>query len=299
MSTTLVIGATGILGSEVVKLLRAEAKPVRALVRNTSLPAKVQALRDAGAELAEGDLKHPSTLATAFHGIACVVSTASSTLSRADGDDIESVDRDGQLNAVEAARKAKVEQFVLVSFPPSPMPFPLQDAKRAVERALVKSGIPYTILHPAHFWEIWCSPALGFDAHARKARIFGDGAARMNWVSFRDVAAACVRSLGNPRALNRTFEIGGPEPLSQLDIVRVFEEIGGRPFEREHVPLEALRTQHEGSEDPLQKSFAALMLLVASGEWVFDSAAAREALGIEMADVRGFARQVYAAPGSA
>ena len=295
MGTTLVIGATGILGGEIVRRLRADGQPVRALVRRSSDSAKVQGLAQAGAEIAEGDLKHPASLAAALDGVTRVVSTASSTLSRSEGDSIGTVDRDGQVAAVTAAKAAGVEQFVLVSFPPASIPSPLQDAKRSAEDALRASGTPYTILQPTHFWEIWCSPVLGFDAQARMARIFGDGTAPMNWVSFLDVAAATVRSLGNARALNQTFLLGGPEPLSQLDIVRLFEEAGGQPFAREHVPLEAIRAQHAAAVEPIEKSFAALMLMVASGEWVFDSAPARAALGIDMTPARAFARHAYGA----
>jgi NADH dehydrogenase len=295
MGTTLVIGATGILGGEVVRRLRAEGQPVRALVRPSSDRAKVQGLEQAGAEIAEGDLKHPASLAGALVGVSRVVSTASSTLSRSEGDSIGTVDRDGQVAAVSAAKAAGVEQFVLLSFPPASAASPLQDAKRAAEDALRASGTRYTILQPTHFWEVWFSPGLGFDAHGRTARLFGDGTAPMNWVSFHDVAAATVRSLGNAQALNQTFSLGGPEPLSQLDIVRMFEEAGGQPFAREHVPLDAIRAQHGAATDPLEKSFAALMLTVASGEWVFDSAPARAALGIEMTPARAFARHTYGA----
>ncbi len=293
--TTLVIGATGLLGGEIVRKLRADNRPVRALVRVTSDPAKVKALEQAGAAIAMGDLKDSSSLAAALRGVTHVVSTASSTLSRSEGDSIESVDRNGQLTALTMAKEADVEQFVLVSFPAAGVSFPLQDAKRAVEEALRASGVPFTILQPTHFWEVWCSPALGFDPQARKARIFGDGNAPMNWVSFIDVATAAVLALGNPRALNQTFAMGGPQPLSQNDMVRVFEEAGGRPFEREHVPLEMLQAQHAASVDPLEQSFAGLMLMVASGEWVFDSAAVREALGMEMSLASAFARHVYGA----
>ena len=295
MSTTLVIGATGILGGEIVRRLRAQGDSVRALVRGSSAPTAVQGLRDAGAEIVEADLKRPGSIADALRGVSHVISTASSTLSRSEGDSIETVDRDGTLAAVAAAATAGIEQFVFVSFPPSSIPFPLQDAKRTVETALQAGGTAYTIVQPTHFWEVWCSPVLGFDAQARKARIFGDGTARMNWISFQDVATAAVRALGNPRALNQTFQVGGPDPLSQLDLVRVFEEVGGRPFEREHVPLEAIRAQHGAATDSLEKSFAALMLIIMSGEWVFDSAAAREALRMEMTPCRAFAQQVYAA----
>jgi uncharacterized protein YbjT (DUF2867 family) len=295
MTTTLIIGATGILGGEIARRLRTQGDPVRALVRRSSASAGVQGLKDAGAELVEADLKSPTSIADALRGVRRVISTASSTLSRSEGDSIETVDRDGTLAAVAAATTLGIEQFVFVSFPPSSIPFPLQDAKRTVETALQASGTPYTILQPTHFWEVWCSPVLGFDAQARKARIFGDGTAPMNWISFQDVATAAVRALGNPRAVNQTFPVGGPEPLSQLDLVRVFEDVGGRTFEREHVPLEAIRAQHAASTDSLEKSFAALMLIIMSGEWVFDSAAAREALGMEMTPFRAFAKHVYAA----
>src|SRR5690349_16066946 len=105
----LVIGATGILGMEIARRLGQDGTRVRALTRRTSDPAKVEALRTAGVEIAIGDLKDPASLADAFRGVTHVVSTASSTLSRADGDSIDSVDRQGQLNAVAAARDAGVQ----------------------------------------------------------------------------------------------------------------------------------------------------------------------------------------------
>jgi uncharacterized protein YbjT (DUF2867 family) len=55
----LVVGATGLLGMRVCERLRAEGRPVRALVRRTSEPHKVNALRSFGCELttAGTDLK--------------------------------------------------------------------------------------------------------------------------------------------------------------------------------------------------------------------------------------------------
>ena len=52
----LVVGATGLLGTRVCERLRAEGQPVRAFVRRTSNPDKVNALRSLGCELATGDL---------------------------------------------------------------------------------------------------------------------------------------------------------------------------------------------------------------------------------------------------
>ena len=50
----LVVGATGLLGTRVCERLRAEGQPVRALVRRTSNPDKVNALRSLGCELPPG-----------------------------------------------------------------------------------------------------------------------------------------------------------------------------------------------------------------------------------------------------
>jgi NADH dehydrogenase len=92
----LVVGATGLLGSEVCRLLAAEGKPVRALVRQTSDQTKVAELESLNIEIARGDLKDPATLAAACGGVNALISTASSTLSRQDGDSIQTVDLEGQ-----------------------------------------------------------------------------------------------------------------------------------------------------------------------------------------------------------
>jgi uncharacterized protein YbjT (DUF2867 family) len=288
---TLVIGGTGILGREIVRRLHAEGQPVRALVRPTSEPVKRQALEQMGAEIATGDLKDPASIAAACRGVTNVISTASSTISRGAGDTIDSVDRDGQLTAIRAAKAAGAKHFVLVSFPESEIAFPLQDAKRAAEHALKTSGMTYTIVQTPHFWEIWCSPILGFDAQNRKARIFGDGNGRMNWVSLGDVAAVAIRALGSDAARNRTLTFGGPDALTQLDIVKIFEGAMGTTFELEHVPVEALQGQYAGAADPMQKSFAALMLICAQGGWVFDHEPIRRTLHSDFASIRDMARQ--------
>jgi uncharacterized protein YbjT (DUF2867 family) len=290
MHMTLVIGATGVLGLEIVRRLRAEGRPVRALVRSTTDDSKRQALRAMGADLVTGDMKDEASMERACHGATHVISTASSTLSRAEGDSIETVDRLGQITAIRAAKKAGVSQFVLVSFPESAIDYPLQDAKREAERALQESGMTYTILRVTFFWEIWCSPALGFDVAGRKARIFGNGDGLMNWISLGDVAAVAVRSLGHEAARNRVLTFGGPDVVSQLDIVRLFEKAVGEKFEIDRVPVEALRQQHAAATDPMQKSFAALMLIIAEGGWVFDHEPIRKALHPKFTSIHDVAR---------
>lgn len=256
----LVVGATGLLGSEICRLLAAEGGSTRALVRSTSDPEKVAELESLGIEIGRGDLKDWPSLEAACQGATTVVSTANSVVSRAEGDSIQTVDVAGQLNLIEAAKTAGVGRFVFVSLIPSSIDFPFQDAKRSVERCLMNSGLEYTILQPTNFMEVWLSPAFGLDAVNGTARICGSGESKISWISFKDVAKFAVASLKAPEARNAVIKLGGPEALSLHDVVRIFEGATDREFALQYISEEDLRKQKEGSHDPLQQSFAALML---------------------------------------
>lgn len=272
----LIVGATGMLGGEICRLLRDRGEPVRALVRGTSNPEKLSRLQSLGADCVEGDLKDATTLEAACRGVTAVISTASSTISRQAGDSIESVDRQGQLNLVEAAERAGVQQFVLISFPHFDFDFPLQSAKRAVEDRLRLGRMTYTILQPTCFMEVWLGPALGFDPAHGTAQIYGSGQNKVSWISFQDVAQFAVAALRNDRAAQAIVKLGGPDALSPLEVVQLAQQLTGRPIDVQHVPEEALRAQYSSASDAMQKSFAALMLYYAHG----DSVDMRNALGL-------------------
>lgn len=264
-STTLVIGATGYLGTAICSQLVAAHKKVKALVRTSSDPIKVKALQEMGVETVIGDMKDPASLRAAFEGVGAVISTASATLSQQQTDSIESVDEAGQLNVVEAAANAQVNQFIYISFNPMSQDFPLQQAKRAVEKKLIESQLNYTILQPTIFMEVWLSPALGFDYPNARATIYGDGTQLISWISLGDVAAFAVASLGHPAANRTVIELGGPEAISPHEVVSLFEESTHRSFELTHVPLEALQAQKNAAPNSLSQSFASLMIGYAEG----------------------------------
>ena len=263
-SKVLVAGATGYLGSEICRQLILKNKNVKGLVRATSDANKVAQLKASGVETIEGDLKDKVSLGNALHGVSAVISTVSSTLSRQEGDSIQSVDDEGQNNLIDAAISAGVSQFIYVSFC-ALGECPLQTAKRKVEKHLAESGLNYTILQPTYFMEVWLSPVLGFDYPNAKASIFGEGKNKVSWIAIKDVASFAVDSLDNPAAKNRIIELGGPEALSPLEVVNIFEATKGRKFELQFVPEEAIRAQRDGAQDPLSESFAALTLGVVNG----------------------------------
>ena len=261
----LVVGATGVLGMEICRLLAGDGKPVRALVRPTSAEGKKAELRKLGIELAEGDLKDPYSLEKACRNVESIISTATSIVSKQDGDSLAKTDRDGQLALIDSAEKQDVKRFIFISFPPTPAEFPLQSAKRDVEKRLKNSKLDFVILQPTLFQEVWLGPHLGFDAVAGKARIYGSGTNKISWISFRDVAQFAVRSLETPATINQVIQLGGPESLSPLEVIKIFEQKTGRTFQVEYVPEDALKAQYESATDPTQKTFAGLMLNYASG----------------------------------
>src|SRR5688500_2252355 len=99
----LVVGATGVLGTELCRQLRALGKPVRALVRKTADPAKVERLRALGVDHAVGDLKEPPTVDAALAGVKTVLSTATMIISSQPGDSFSAVDDQGQRTLVDRA----------------------------------------------------------------------------------------------------------------------------------------------------------------------------------------------------
>jgi uncharacterized protein YbjT (DUF2867 family) len=285
----LVVGATGLLGGEICRLLLAKGKPVRALVRSTSDQSKVAQLESLNIETALGDLKDRFSLEDACRGVAAVISTASSTHARQDGDSIQAVDLEGQLNLISAAKANSVGRFVLISFPEAGNEFALQTAKRRVEEQLKLSELNYTILQPTFFIEVWLSPALGFDAANAKARIYGSGENKISWISYKDVAKFAVASLDNPKAENTVVKLGGPQALSPLEVVKIFEEMQGREFVVQRVPEEALKAQKTAASDPLTQSFAGLMLYYAKGN-VIDMRETFQKFPVQLSSVADYAR---------
>lgn len=290
----LVVGATGTLGGEICSRLAKAGKPVRGLVRSSSSPERVAALEKLGVEIATGDLRDPASLDAACRGVTTVYSTATAIQSQQEGNTLDRVDREGQANLVESARKAKVRRFVFISFRGTKdFDFPLQAAKRATAERLKASGIPWTVIEASVFMEIWLGPHLGFDAANGKARVFGSGEKKISWVSYHDVAALAIAAAESPEAENRVIEVGGPEALSHHDVIRIFEERAGRKFEVERVPEEALEAMWANAKTPVEETFAGLMLFVGRGDEI-DMKPTLARYPVRLTTVREYAERVLA-----
>ena len=292
MSLNLVVGATGMVGSEVCRRLTAAGKAVRALVRTSSDPDKVSKLKAMGVETVHGDLRDRVSLDAACKGVKAVITTVSSMpfAYKPGENDIRSTDLEGERSLIDAAKAAKVRQFIYTSFSGNlDLDFPIRNAKRAVEQHLKESGMTYTILRPSFFMEVWLSPACGFDPANAKAAIYGDGSKPISMIAVGDVAAFAVAGLENVAARNATLEMGGPEALTPLQIVKVFERVHGRSFEVQFVPAEALAAQQAAATDPMQQSFSGLMRCYAAGDSI-DMRETLKAFPIQLTSVAQFAK---------
>lgn len=290
----LVVGATGSLGSDICLRLVTQGRSVCGLVRHTADPMKLEHLQTLGVVLAYGDLKQPASLAAACQGVNTVITTATTALSQQPGDSIEATDLAGQLNLVAAAQAARVRHFVYFSYArniDSNDPCSLTIAKRTVEQQVQGSGMSYTILRPSFSMDIWLSPLLGFDYPSAKATIYGAGHNKISWIARKDVTEFAVQSLNHPAARNAVLELGGPQALSPLEVVTIFEELSGRPFTLTHIPVEMLQFQRTTATDVLQKSLTALLLSYAAGSSIAMDEI-RSVFSISLTSVRDYARRV-------
>jgi uncharacterized protein YbjT (DUF2867 family) len=289
MMPILMVGATGTLGSEIALRLAKRRRDVVALVRGGQSHPKSKQLLDVGVRIVEGDLRRPDTLSAAVSRVDTVICSATSMPSAVD-DGLSKVDHAGTLSLIEAAKAEGVKRFVYISYSGNIREdSPLETAKRDCESRLLSSSIEAVILRPSYFMEMWISPALGFDPVGGSVRTYGSGDSKVSYISNSNVADfAVATATGEFDSKNTVLELGGPEALSQLEVVRIFEQKMGRQMRVDQVPIEALRAQHQSS-DPLQKTFGALMLAYANGDVVKDALRNAQQYQIKLRSVSEYA----------
>jgi NADH dehydrogenase len=232
----LVVGASGLLGGTITRRLLEQGKAVRILQRSN--PA-YQAWIEAGAEGKRGDLKDRASLDRVCTGIDIVITTANATL-RGGDDTLESVDRRGTMNLIDAARMAGVKQFIYVSAygsdPTSPVP--LLRYKAECEQYLRASGLTYTILRPHIFIEVWVGAVVGIPLKAgQPVTLVEGGSHRHSFISVNDVAAVAVAVVGHAGAHHEEIAIGGSPAVSWTQIAEIVGRTTGNLLSVRYVRL--------------------------------------------------------------
>lgn len=324
MDRVLVVGATGQLGTAVVRRLVKAGSRVRALVR----PASPRSFDGSGVELAFGDLREPQSLNAACQNVAAVVATANVVVPRGPYS-FEETDGAGYENLLEACREKGVQRLVFMSVPSTPRDASVTTLrlKRRIEEKIQGSGLAHTIFRGSLFMDDWFAlmgssiPLRGAEAATLRrpfwysrwylglvgtliekrgvALVPGTGKTRHAFVALDDVAdflAAAARERDAPPAV--VENLGGPEVLSYEDVVKTFERVLGRSLRILRTPSAVYRVLADLLEpfSPAAGNLMALNWVFSLYDTPFDSQALASRFGVRLTSAEEFLRARAALP---
>ena len=238
-SRVLVVGATGLLGGVITRKLISAGTKVRALARNRDRLARFAP----EAEIAAVDLRDLSKLTEACRGIDQIVATANNNLGKGPTGPTRT-DLGAYQNLCAAARNTGIRRITFVSYKgvSQDAPVDIFRVKWYIEDAMRRSGVPYVMLRPTAFMEIWIDQMLAKGVRDKGvATIFGDGNHVSNYIAVDDVAEFAVKILARADVVNEAVDAGGPSNLSQNDVATLVERRLKAPGKRRHMPVAALR----------------------------------------------------------
>jgi len=234
----LVAGGTGRLGTLVVPALTARGVNVRVLTRDLH---RATHLAGAHVEPVLGYVRDPAAVAAAMDGVDVVVSAVHG-FAGPGGVTPASVDRDGNINLIEAARAAGAEVVLMSVVGAAPdSRLELFRMKHAAETALTASGVPATVVRATAFLELWIELLRRTAGRSNRPLVFGRGKNPINFVSVRDVAALVTHVVGDPATRGQTLQIGGPDTLTLDQLAGMVATDGDSVGRPRHVPRAALR----------------------------------------------------------
>jgi uncharacterized protein YbjT (DUF2867 family) len=201
----LVTGATGTVGSEVVRQVSAAGVPVRALVRD---PARGEALAGPGVEIVPGDLLDPASLDSALDGVDKLFLLTAFTPDQ----------ETPAANAIAAAQRAGGVHVVRMSVvgASEDSSFATGRGCARTERQLSQSGLDWTVLQPHAFMQNVLGNA---GTIATEGALYGTtGEGRIGTVDTRDIASVARTVLTEPGHTGKTYVLTGPESLTHADM---------------------------------------------------------------------------------
>jgi uncharacterized protein YbjT (DUF2867 family) len=274
----LVTGATGNVGSQVVRGLEERGEAVRAFVRDET---RARSLLGGEVELAIGDFDDPSSLRDALRGIEAVF------LSSADGP--RKVEQETAV--IEAAGRAGVRRIVKCStvLAQAGSVLPPFDWHGRVEEQLLASGIPSVVLRSSFFTTNLLAAAGAVRATGALVAPAGNGHVAM--IDPRDTAAVAAAVLTEPRHDGRTYELTGPEAVTYADVAAALSRATGSRIEYVDVPDAVAAEEIAASGLPgwLAAHLAALFPLIREDALASTTRTVRELTGREPRSVADFA----------
>ncbi|MER5176683.1 MAG: NmrA family NAD(P)-binding protein [Candidatus Nitrosocosmicus sp.] len=208
-------GATGNIGSQLIKKLSNENVNIRAAVHSLSRSDKIQSLgvRD----LVEIDFDMPSKIQySIFKDVDKLFLLT------------PNFDTKGILKILEEAKKAGVQHIIQLSS--DSVSLASAESKgtkifKEKEKMIQESGIPYTILRPTAFMQNFLNN--GFTIKTQNKFYLPWGKGKVRSVDTRDIASVAAKILisDSENYKNKSYSITGPEALSCYDIAKIFSEI--------------------------------------------------------------------------
>ncbi|WP_062999736.1 NAD(P)H-binding protein [Nocardia mikamii] len=211
----LVTGSTGTVGRAVIDHLLAAGEPVRALTRRPGAAALPP-----GVEVVGGDPGRPDTVPPALRGVSRVFLLSS-------GPDLAEHDR----TVATAAARAGAERIVKLSSGragDTEATDPIPAWHRAGERAVVDSGLAWTILRPLGFMSNALHWAPTVREHDTVYAPYGHG--RIAVIDPSDIAAVAVATLVEAGHDARIHMLSGPQALTPGEQTGILSEVLGRPL---------------------------------------------------------------------
>jgi NADH dehydrogenase len=242
MSTTLVSGGTGFVGSAIVQELLRRGGTVAVLGRAAD---RVRARFGADVDARQADVRDAGALAGALQGVDVVVNAVqfpgSPIENRRKGWTFEEVDLKGTRHQVDAAKAAGARRFVYVSGVGAS-----KDSdkhwnryKWEAEKYVRDSGMEWVVLRPTWIFgpdDVSLNRFLGFAKFLPFVPMFGDGEQEMQPVFIDDIGRIGADAASRPEAANELFEAGGPEVMTMNDVVRTALEVQGKERRLLHQP---------------------------------------------------------------
>jgi len=225
----LITGANGKTGRAVLKALADRGAEVKVLIRDAD---QWPTLKKLGAQVHfVGDMQKNTDVEAAVIGCDKVIHI---------GPPMHPAEKQITQSFIDAARANNVQQFVYYS-----VMHPLRrgvrhhSLKLDTEELLIESGIPYTIVQPIrymqHLLPIW-QQVLDKGVHAMPFNT----QVKFNVVDLLDLAEATAIVATEPGHLYATYELAGPESLSQDDMASIISKVIGKTVKAEAVSLEQL-----------------------------------------------------------
>ena len=235
----LLTGATGTIGTPLLRRLVAANEPVRCLVREPRRlgPERVRV------QIALGDLGNPASFRNAMRGVDTVVHLAAAIRDQP-GASIEELDAVATLRLVRAAERAGVKRFLFFSAIGASLHSPARffRAKALAEEAVEEADLETTVFAPSIVYspgDPWIT-LLDRLTRLPVAPVSGGGDALYQPIWADDVADCVMGALHGSNG-NGRYELAGPEALTYDGIVKTTLRASGRRRRLLHVPLPVVR----------------------------------------------------------